>query len=1504
MEKSEIDIDIKSELKKIDSDNNKQHSAKKPLKDTIPLNTGAIQKKKSSLKSIKTSNSLKSSDNDPPSNLVKMGHLGKSAPSLNARSLKDSSSDCPVVMRRIHHQAAIRSPAVHRISFTSCLSPRSESPVSPRPPDSPRIINSPSANHFQFMPFKRLSANKIQDNCRRWSIVSLPSSSGYGTPGSSNISSQCSSQERLHQFPHAPTDTELRLLNNRFSGNESSGRMHPVIQKQQSHPLSQNTTSHPQSLRKSFHQVSSNSSFQNSSTTPPLNSSDTSNEGSLHVERQRPLIFRPRSRSLSSPSRSPIADNNNLAAMNQLFKERFPKAQAQMDERLTNFINEFKSTSTGAYRNRDSQPIVRFVTNQVVEIARDCLHKSHSKQVLNSRYFCEMSENLQRLLVETNEKSPETSPEIARIIKKLILIISRPARLLECLEFDPEEFYKLLEAAEDQAKTHIATDLPIYIITKLGLNRDPLADLQQSSSCEEVKEKDSSRCDKTIPNITSISCLSSDKSGKKTSDKKSTDTSAYCESSSCLTSTPIKGSQNLSATTNVTGPNEHDYEILKLISNGAYGSVHLVKHKQTRQRFALKKINKNNLMLRNQIEQVFIERDILSFTDNPFVVSMYASFETRKHLCLVMEYVEGGDCASLLKNTGPLPSDMARLYFAEMVLAVEYLHSFGVVHRDLKPDNMLITALGHIKLTDFGLSKMGLMSLTTHLYEGFVDINNEARQFSDKQIFGTPEYIAPEVILRQGYGKTIDYWSMGIILYEFLVGCVPFFGETPEELFAHVVNDAIIEFPAEEDWPLEENAKDLISALLQQNPQDRLGSAGPQEVKEHLYLADLDWNSLLRYKAEFIPRLENEEDTSYFDTRADRYNHEFDDTDTDDSPVLASNFASYSPQYRKQYHSRQIYYGSDESNSSINESGKMTPDFRSLNVNPSKGLKMPSTPVDSPFDFSSEINSPDRQGPYFLRNQQIKNVLSTADALEQQNQQRLQKSFKMLNISTPDSSQTDHSSDDVSPKIQRRRKNLIAAAADDASKRHNLPKLSISLEHETTSQAIPSPTQHPKNSHENINKRVLKSASAIDLSLKIMPNYSGASENVRRAKLKLETNFESVKSMKSVAGDNLELDTSLKSLHSSGGGNGSSTASSREVSPSRDGPLINNLKPPIILRRGPRGFGFTVHTIRVYYGDTDYYTMHHTVMAIDEGSPAYEAGLRPGDLITHISGESVQGLYHTQVLQLLLSSQEHVTLRATPLKNTSIQIGGRKREPGQSKMAKKVNARPKKQKSSSDKKRRASLFRRISSKIANAEIQQMASSGALSPIAPSRSLQSFSHKIQDNRPSPRLSLSPLDPFYQQVNLSSQSVCNSSQSSSPSSSVPNTPTSNLNTTVPIYHQRPSSLHGLKHKLHTIGSGGGKSPSSSRRKSVCVIPLSPLARTPSPSPPCQQGPSSPTRSPSPLAFSCHLAHHPAGASNLTQSYTPSQPASANKQNKIQKTNSFKSTDKSLDKPDNKP
>lgn len=421
--------------------------------------------------------------------------------------------------------------------------------------------------------------------------------------------------------------------------------------------------------------------------------------------------------------------------------------------------------------------------HQVLEMARDCLHKSEAK-LITSQYFYELSENLERLLVETKEKSPEAAAELNGVIKKLLLIISRPARLLECLEFDPQEFYELLEAAEGHAKAMpvIKADIPQYIIHKLGLNRDPIAELQQElretqQMCSEQVTVDAdplhpggslllnsplTSAAKQLSSLALDAIAMDSGSGTATPQQPPQTPVATCDtapsfalaisqmneekggSSSAVggrSSSKVAGAEGITggsaATATGSGaqqpsPQENDFDIVKLISNGAYGAVYLVKHKTTRQRFAMKKINKNNLILRNQVEQVFAERDILSFADNPFVVSMYCSFETKKHLCLVMEYVEGGDCGTLLKNIGPLPADMARFYFAETVLAVEYLHSYGIVHRDLKPDNLLITALGHIKLTDFGLSKMGLMSLATNLYEGYID--SETRQFSDKQV--------------------------------------------------------------------------------------------------------------------------------------------------------------------------------------------------------------------------------------------------------------------------------------------------------------------------------------------------------------------------------------------------------------------------------------------------------------------------------------------------------------------------------------------------------------------------------------------------------------------------------------------------------------------------------------------------------------------------------------------------------------------------------------------------
>ncbi|XP_005100622.2 microtubule-associated serine/threonine-protein kinase 2, partial [Aplysia californica] len=698
-----------------------------------------------------------------PTNLLRMKNtaLGQSAPSLT-NSLKET-------VTRKNSRSYGRKSVVGATNSSPTLPPRCPSPQisAGSPHESPRNLSPNQHGHFAFQAIRKCDG-------RRWSFASIPSS-GYGTntPGSSNVSSRYSSQERLHQFPSHPTAEELHFLSSHFGSSDNMATSH--------------------------------------------------DDNDLHPHAN----MRPRSRSLSSPARSPGVESE-IVMMNSVYKERFPKATAQMVEKLKMFIDSNATLDLA----QESDAVLCFLHYQVLELARDCLNKAAEKTVTKT-YFYEMLDNLERLLQDARERSLDAYKNLYPLVKQLLLIVSRPLRLLECLEFDPEEFYMLLEAAEGQARQTIKADIPQYIISKLGLAGDPLTD------------------------ITPVEQFDSVDHGPGVEEDKEEETEPE--------------EQEVAALTKVKQPCEEDYDSIKLISNGAYAAVYLVRHKETRQRFAMKKICKQNLVLRNQIEQVFLERDILSFTDNPFVVSMYCSFETKKHLCMVMEYVEGGDCATLLKNVGCLPLDLARMYFAETVLALEYLHSYGVVHRDLKPDNLLITALGHVKLTDFGLSKIGLMSLTTNLYEDALD--KDCKQFRDKQVFGTPEYIAPEVILRQGYGKPVDWWSMGIILYEFLVGCVPFFGDTPEELFSQVVNENI-QWPDEEEWQVRDDAKDIILGFLQHDPLQRLGVGGAQEVKEHIFFSCVNWESLLRQKAEFVPQLDNEEDTSYFDSRIDRYNHD------------------------------------------------------------------------------------------------------------------------------------------------------------------------------------------------------------------------------------------------------------------------------------------------------------------------------------------------------------------------------------------------------------------------------------------------------------------------------------------------------------------------------------------------------------------------------------------------------------------------------------------------------
>ncbi|NWX27158.1 MAST4 kinase, partial [Notiomystis cincta] len=948
---------------------------------------------------------------------------------------------------------------------------------------------------------------------------------------------------------------------------------------------------------------------------------------------------------------------------------------------------------------------------------------------------------------------------IKQLVRKILIVIARPARLLECLEFDPEEFYYLLEAAEGHAKEGqgIKTDIPRYIISQLGLNKDPLEEIAQLANCDSG----------TAETLEADESINSSNTSLKLQRK----------------------------------PRESDFETIKLISNGAYGAVYFVRHKETRQRFAMKKINKQNLILRNQIQQAFVERDILTFAENPFVVSMYCSFETRRHLCMVMEYVEGGDCATLMKNMGPLPVDMARMYFAETVLALEYLHNYGIVHRDLKPDNLLVTSMGHIKLTDFGLSKVGLMSLTTNLYEGHIE--KDAREFLDKQVCGTPEYIAPEVILRQGYGKPVDWWAMGIILYEFLVGCVPFFGDTPEELFGQVISDEI-NWPEKDEAP-PSDAQDLITLLLRQNPLERLGTGGAYEVKQHQFFRSLDWNSLLRQKAEFIPQLESEDDTSYFDTRSEKYHHmeteEEDDTNDEDFNLEIRQFSSCSHRFSKVF-------------SSIDRVTQIQGEEKEDAGDKTKSVTLPS--VES-LSWSSE----------YSEIQQISTSISSET--ESSRQQRSSGLLPKLSVSAE--GEQDGSTSSGGPREEQEKPAFVSDEIVQDEPEVTTPASTIS----SSTLSVGSFSEHL----DQINGRS-ESVDTTDNSSK--PAGEVASHMARQRLESTEKKKISGKVTKSLSASALSLMIpgdvfgvsplgSPMSPHSLS----SDLSSSRDSSPSRDSSIAAaSPHQPIVIHSSGKKYGFTIRAIRVYVGDSDIYTVHHIVWNVEEGGAAYQAGLKAGDLITHINGEPVHGLVHTEVIELLLKSGNKVSVMTTPFENTSIKTGPARRNSYRSRMVR----RSKKTKKKESLERRRSLFKKLAkqpSPLLHTSrsfscLNRSLSSGESLPGSPT-------HSLSPRSPTPSYRSTPDFP----------SGTNSSQSSSPSSSAPNSPAGSG-------HIRPSTLHGLGPKL------GGQRYRSGRRKSAGSIPLSPLARTPSPTP----QPTSPQRSPSPLLG------HSIGNTKIAQSF----------------------------------
>ncbi|KAI4329982.1 hypothetical protein MLD38_028300 [Melastoma candidum] len=320
-----------------------------------------------------------------------------------------------------------------------------------------------------------------------------------------------------------------------------------------------------------------------------------------------------------------------------------------------------------------------------------------------------------------------------------------------------------------------------------------------------------------------------------------------------------------------------DFEIMKPISRGAFGRVFLAKKRTTGDLFAIKVLKKADMIRKNAVESILAERDILISVRNPFVVRFFYSFTCRENLYLVMEYLNGGDLYSLLRNMGCLDEDVARVYIAEVVLALEYLHSLRVVHRDLKPDNLLIAHDGHIKLTDFGLSKVGLINSTDLSGPGVSRASileedpmlstpeNPSDRRKKRSAVGTPDYLAPEILLGTGHGTTADWWSVGVILFELIVGIPPFNAEHPQTIFDNILNRNI-------PWPrvpqdMSHEAQDLIDRLLTEDPHQRLGAEGAWEVKEHAFFKDINWDTLARQKAAFVPTSESAFDTTYFTSR-------------------------------------------------------------------------------------------------------------------------------------------------------------------------------------------------------------------------------------------------------------------------------------------------------------------------------------------------------------------------------------------------------------------------------------------------------------------------------------------------------------------------------------------------------------------------------------------------------------------------------------------------------------
>eukprot|EP00754_Rhynchopus_humris_P017312 Rhum_TRINITY_DN14551_c22_g1::Rhum_TRINITY_DN14551_c22_g1_i1::g.95951::m.95951 len=289
-----------------------------------------------------------------------------------------------------------------------------------------------------------------------------------------------------------------------------------------------------------------------------------------------------------------------------------------------------------------------------------------------------------------------------------------------------------------------------------------------------------------------------------------------------------------------------DFQMLSKIGEGNYAVVLLVRQKSTGEYLAMKILNKNMLIERDEVEHTKTERAVLGQADHPFLVKMRYAFQTAEKLYVVMKFANGGELFSHLKKEKRFSEDRVRFYAAEIAMGIEYLHDRGIVYRDLKPENVLLDAQGHIVLTDFGLSKM-------------MKGTDRTRTFC-----GTPEYLAPEILLNKGHGKPVDWWSFGTLLYEMLVGIPPFYSTDTKEMYDMILHADL--FIPEFVTP---HATDLLCQLLARDPKHRLGTGpdGPREVLTHEFFANVDWEALRKKEITppFIPPVTGPGDVSQVD---------------------------------------------------------------------------------------------------------------------------------------------------------------------------------------------------------------------------------------------------------------------------------------------------------------------------------------------------------------------------------------------------------------------------------------------------------------------------------------------------------------------------------------------------------------------------------------------------------------------------------------------------------------